>query len=94
MVYLLHFRKKFHHAQHYIGFAESDVQARLERHKAGQGAKLVRAVVQAGIGVQLARVWEGADRTFERTLKDKKNSRALCPVCARKAELSELRRAA
>lgn len=82
-VYLIHFDEKLAHAQHYLGFAEIPVRERLDRHKAGNGSKLVRAVMQNGITIRLARVWSGeeVDRHFERSLKNQRNGRKLCPIC-------------
>lgn len=83
MVYLIHFDEKLHHAQHYLGFAEGeDETARLERHRAGSGAKILRACNVAGIGYKVVRIWPNGTRDFERSLKKKKNTRALCPVCS------------
>ena len=79
-VYLLHFAEKYYHAQHYLGFTE-DLEARIERHKTGNGSPLVRAVVNAGIEIELARTWSG-DRKLERRLKDRHNTpKQLCPIC-------------
>ena len=78
-VYLLHFDRPLHHAQHYLGFAK-DVKGRLEVHRSGQGAKLTKAVVEAGIDWQLVRLWDGG-RKVERQLKNQKNSPRLCPLC-------------
>ena len=53
-VYLLHFDRPLAHARHYIGIAlDGDPHRRLAEHLAGQGSLLVRAVVAAGIGVDL-----------------------------------------
>lgn len=79
MVYLLHFDKPYHHAQHYLGFAD-DVPARLQRHLEGRGSPLVKAAVAAGITVTIAKTWEGT-RILERKLKNRKNARKLCPCC-------------
>lgn len=86
MVYLIHLETPYHHAQHYIGFVESDdmVLERLAKHQAGTGSKFLRAVNAAGIGYYLAKVWPGYTRTQERMLKKKKKSRSLCPVCCKK----------
>jgi predicted GIY-YIG superfamily endonuclease len=79
-VYLLHFSQKLHHAQHYLGYAEN-IEERIARHQAGNGARLVEAFTQAGIGFVLARTWSGG-RDLERHLKNQKNSPArLCPIC-------------
>ncbi len=80
-VYLIHFSRPLSHARHYIGFAETDVEARLERHLAGRGAKLTRAAVDAGIELKIAVVWPHGDRSFERSLKNQKNTPKLCPFC-------------
>jgi hypothetical protein len=89
-VYLLHFERKFGsadrcagykpHAGHYIGYAD-DVERRVNEHAAGQGASLTRALYKAGIGFEVAYFWEGADRNFERWLKDKKSAPRFCPIC-------------
>ncbi len=78
-VYLLHFDRPYKHAQHYIGYA-ADVEARIARHKRGYGANLVKVCMKAGIGFTVVRVWEG-DRSLERRLKSRHNSRRLCPIC-------------
>jgi len=84
-VYLLHFHRRYKHARHYMGFCETDdVHSRLERHRAGHGARLLAAVFGAGIGVRVARLWRGrqADRTFERKLKNCYRLADLCPLCS------------
>jgi len=87
-VYLLHFARKLGDpdsprgcAQHYIGFAEHDLAARLERHHAGNGSKLMAAVTRAGIPWVCVRVWEGGTRELERTLKAHKRASDYCPYC-------------
>jgi predicted GIY-YIG superfamily endonuclease len=80
-VYLIHFERRYAHAGHYLGFAE-DVEARLEQHRRGAGARLMQVIVQAGIGWQLVRTWDEGDRTLERRLKLQKNGPRLCPVCS------------
>lgn len=78
-VYLLHFTEPYKHARHYLGFA-LDLDARLARHLAGNGARLIEVITQANIGFVLARTWEG-DRKLERRLKNRHNSPQLCPIC-------------
>lgn len=78
-VYLLHFDRPLQHAQHYLGFA-SRLEARLEHHRNGTGARLMAVVRDAGIGFVLARTWAG-DRTLERQLKNRHMHRRLCPIC-------------
>ena len=80
-VYLIHFEIPFKHAYHYIGYS-SNIERRLEKHKKGEGSRLIKAVTEAGINWQLARVWENETRDFERKLHKQKNSRKrLCPIC-------------
>lgn len=81
MVYLIHFDQPLKHAQHYLGFVEKDLDQRIRRHRNGQGAKLLRAVNQAGIGWSVVKVWEDGDRNFERSLKNKKKTKCFCPKC-------------
>lgn len=84
MVYLIHLEQKLAHAQHYLGFVEKDLNKRIARHKSGQGAKMLRAANQAGIKWEVVRTWPDGDRTFERSLKNRKNTRCLCPTCTKK----------
>lgn len=80
-VYLIHFDRRHRHAGHYLGFADGDVEKRLEKHRTGRGARLLAILALEGIGWRLVRVWEKGDRTFERRLKNRKESPRLCPVC-------------
>lgn len=79
MVYLLHFTRRYKHAGHYLGSAE-DVPQRIERHKRGQGARLIEVITNAGIGFELVRTWPGG-RQEERQLKRRHNGARLCPIC-------------
>lgn len=79
-VYLIHFERPFKHAKHYTGYAD-DVPKRLERHRSGAGARLLRAVQAAGIGWEVAQVWPDGDKTFERKLKKQGGASRHCPVC-------------
>ena len=83
MVYLIHFKTKLHHAQHYIGYVERRLETRIKKHKASRGAKLLSALNLNGIEWEVVRVWRGADRTFERKLKNYKKARCFCPVCGK-----------
>jgi predicted GIY-YIG superfamily endonuclease len=89
-IYLIHFDKKLAHAQHYIGLAD-DLDARLERHRAGNGARLMEVITNAGIAWQVARTWPG-DRKLERQLKRRKETPALCPLCAGDAAYKRARK--
>lgn len=78
VVYLLHFEQPFGHARHYLGWA-SNLDARLEHHKAGTGANLLKHAGRAGVTWVLARTWPG-DRHRERTLHNGGHARR-CPIC-------------
>lgn len=79
-VYLLHLDPPVKHARHYTGWT-SDLDQRLEAHRAGRGARLMEVVKQAGGTFQLARTWPGS-RTLERAIKNRKEAPKLCPVCS------------
>ncbi len=79
-VYLLHFDEPLAHARHYVGFA-NDLDARLACHRAGTGARLLAVLRDLGISWQLARVWDGADRKFERKLHNTHSTADYCPMC-------------
>ena len=83
MIYLIHFQTNFKHARHYVGFVEqeSGLEERLKKHRGGTGAKLMRAVSNAGIDFLVARVWPNGDRNAERKIKNRKETPTLCPVC-------------
>ena len=82
-IYLLHFAKPYKHAKHYLGWAQH-LEARLEHHRAGTGARLMQVVTEAGIDWEVSRTWEG-DRNLEAQLKRRKDSPRLCPICAARA---------
>jgi len=84
-VYLLHFERPFRHARHYIGWTQH-LEARLKHHAAGSGARLLAAVVAAGIGWVCARTWTDVDRHFERRLKNRHGAVRICPICAAEAK--------
>jgi hypothetical protein len=78
-LYLIHFERPFGHARHYTGWC-LDLAARFAEHQAGCGARLIRHVVAAGIGIELA--WSGpGDRHMERQLKNGGHAADRCPVC-------------
>lgn len=87
-VYLLHFDDPLpgepayplSHARHYLGVTD-DLEARLELHRQGRGARLVAVAIQSGLTFRLARTWSQADRTLERKLKNRHEGPALCPIC-------------
>ena len=79
IIYLLHFDRPYYRAQHYMGIT-TNLPARLTDHQKGNGARLMAAITQAGIGFQVVQTWEG-DRTMERHLKRQKHHWRHCPVC-------------
>lgn len=79
-VYVLHFDPPYKHAKHYIGFTEC-IDNRFERHCNGGGSPLVKAALAAGCVVSVAHVFEGADREFERKLKNRKDTPRWCRLC-------------
>jgi predicted GIY-YIG superfamily endonuclease len=78
-VYLIHFHTHYKHAGHYLGWS-SNVEARLEEHRKGQGARLMTVIYQHNIGWECVREWEG-DRELERRLKRWHSGAKLCPIC-------------
>lgn len=85
-VYLIHFDSPLKHARHYIGYtALESVYNRLARHKAGDGAKILRVCNERGITYRIVKTWEFGTwqeaRDFERKLKRRKMSPRICPVC-------------
>jgi hypothetical protein len=88
VVYLIHFNTLYvpyprapqrDCAGHYCGWTEN-LAVRLARHAAGDGARLLAVVHQAGISWQLARVWPGP-RDRERQLKRQGGASRRCPLC-------------
>ena len=83
MIYLVHFQRPYKHARHYLGHCEDgQLTRRLDRHLAGNGSRLMRAVALAGIRVTVTRTWEPGGRDQERELKNRHQMHALCPMCA------------
>lgn len=78
-IYLLHFERPYAHARHYLGFT-FNLDRRLEAHRNGRGARLIEVINDAGIGFFVVRTWRGG-RALERSLKRRKNSPGLCPIC-------------
>ena len=79
-VYLLHFDQRYQHAGHYTGWAD-DLDHRLAQHQRGAGARLVEVITQAGIGFRVARLWPGASKAHERSLKNSGGASRYCPIC-------------
>lgn len=75
MIYILEFSRPFHHARYYVGFCTDsrDYTKRIQEHRSGQGAKIVRAALAAGIDFSVVGLLQG-DRSRERSLKRMKNT--------------------
>jgi hypothetical protein len=93
-VYLLHFLRPIGdlanprgQAQHYLGWSRAP-ERRVNAHREGRGAAIVREVNRLGIGFLVAATWPGT-RADERRLKNRKNAPRLCPVCRAEAEPSD-----
>lgn len=88
-IYLLHFDRALGDperpragARHYLGWANGEgVESRVERHRGGTGAKIVRALVEQGGDFEV--VWtRPGTRNDERRLKRTGHfADRLCPVC-------------
>jgi predicted GIY-YIG superfamily endonuclease len=87
-VYLLHFTTPLKHAQHYCGHTPNGVDDRLALHRAGNGARIVRALMLAGGDFNLARTWEydtaHEARIHERRMKTTHHLDYYCPICKAK----------
>jgi predicted GIY-YIG superfamily endonuclease len=79
VVYLVHFERPYKHAGHYWGWA-SKLEARMNHHEAGTGARLLAVVKEAGIPWEVALVMPG-DKHKERQMKNRGGARRLCPIC-------------
>lgn len=90
VVYLIHFDKpignlnnKRARAQHYIGWTE-DLPARLDCHRTGNGARIMKYLKDHGIGFTLVRYWKNATKRDERKIKNMKCAPALCGCCTKR----------
>lgn len=94
--YLLHFfdlqtgqSAKYGRSGHYLG-SSLDIAARLARHRAGNGARLIEVITDAGLSFIVVRTWVGG-KVKERQLKSRKNApRELCPICMGKVSLADV----
>jgi len=81
IVYIVHFDRKLHHAQHSIN-RTADLDVRLTVHANGRGSRLIAAVRDAGIGFQVVRRFHGT-RIDERRIKAQRNGPRWCQLCNR-----------
>lgn len=103
-VYLLHFETEIGNhansraqAQHYTGFVEADdpalveqaLAARWKEHGTEAGAKIMKAVVAAGVRWHVAKIILNSTKATELDLKEKyKNARRWCPICRHEIDLA------
>lgn len=87
--YLLHFDQPYQHARHYTGWT-TDLPARLDQHRRGEGSVLMKAVRDAGISFTLTRTWPDTTRDREDSLKHQGSARRFCPACGIKPATSRL----
>jgi predicted GIY-YIG superfamily endonuclease len=97
-VYTIHFGEGLPHGRqeptkHYTGITHA-VDARMARHQAGQGARLMAVVRERGISWEVAEVrycknYQEA-KALERRLKQH-GARRRCPICLRLAQGSHPR---
>ena len=86
IVYLLHFKEKIFHAQHYVGFVQSkeNFHNRISKHWKGKSnVALMKKVSQLKVPFVVAKIYLGVNQDFERSLKNKKKTRMFCPICQR-----------
>ena len=72
-IYILEFSRPLSHARYYVGWTQQPVSERVARHRNGQGAKITRAAVAAGITLKLIYTRTGT-RDDERAIKNRKNT--------------------
>jgi hypothetical protein len=81
-IYLLCFRKrlgtKTHSIKHYLGYAD-DLDARIQKHREGKGARVTQVLRERGIEFDVVAVWPG-NRHIENELKLHSATR-ICPEC-------------
>jgi predicted GIY-YIG superfamily endonuclease len=85
IVYLIHLSRPLKHARHYLG-TTADLKQRMEDHRAGRGAAMLRACNRKGIAYRVVRTWKRAGFRTEQAIK-KLNRRELCPTCSGRAAM-------
>jgi len=93
-IYLVHFKRPFHHARHYVGWTGGTLAERFERHRSlaplRRGSALLRAVFAAGIPFKVVRTWSGS-RERERQIKNGRHTPRYCPVCCGRVRYDSVR---
>ena len=66
---------KYGTAKYYIGYcSDKRFEKRLQEHKSGKGASITKAASEKGIDIYPIILFPGKDRSFERYLKNQKNT--------------------
>ena len=80
-VYLLHLDRPVQGGRHYCGYS-ANLARRIRQHHDGTGASYTQRVHRRGVGVHLVRVWPGAGKDVEWTVKHARGGpAAYCPWC-------------
>jgi predicted GIY-YIG superfamily endonuclease len=79
-VYLLHLDSRWCGGNHYVGYAH-DIAKRVRQHWAGDGALYTRTALRHGMTLHLVRVWPGAGKDVELSIKRQGSGVAYCPWC-------------
>jgi predicted GIY-YIG superfamily endonuclease len=79
--YLIHFSRRWRHNGHYIGWTSKPLAERIEAHRRGNGAKLMRIIRREGIDWEVARTWPDVTVFREKQLKRKGGASRMCPLC-------------
>jgi len=83
-IYILHFGERLAHALHYVG-TTTELRDRLTAHANGQGSRLCGALADLNMHWCLSALFQvnAKDaRNFERQIKDRKHTPAICPLCS------------
>lgn len=78
ILYVIHFEYPYKHARHYLG-STYNLDARVARHEAGNGARLMQVVKENNIPYRVHVIGVG-DKYEEHRLKSHSSSR-YCPEC-------------
>lgn len=78
------------YARHFIGWTDGDPSDAADADRTDTA--LVRAVVKAGLAVELVRVWEDVPAEYTERLRARREAPRLCPTCNTRADAA--RRAA
>lgn len=98
IVYLLHFLRPYgtvRPKRHYLGRTSLELEERLERHRKGKGARLLKAVIDSGNDFVVARTWpdlynatkEDIERLLKRRYSGPGGYSRICPICLVEREL-------